>query len=137
MIPLYYIALLVIFVMIIYAIVGLELFSGALHKTCWWKVENGTGKKKKAQLLTTDQHLDALFCYCYYYYSVAYTFTTVGISAMRYMDASFLFLQKHERLRQHDDYYSVYHQHLIIMCLFLFFYFPIRRSILGILLYHY
>ena len=123
MIPLLHIALLVIFVMIIYAIVGLELFSGALHKTCWQHVVNGTGKKKKAQLLTTDQHLDALFCYCYYYCSVAYTFTTVGISTMRYMDASFLFLQKHERLRQHDDYYSVYHQHLIIMCLFLFFLF--------------
>ena len=35
MIPLLHIALLVIFVMIIYAIIGLELFSGLLHKTCW------------------------------------------------------------------------------------------------------
>ncbi|VVC34211.1 Hypothetical protein CINCED_3A011574 [Cinara cedri] len=35
MVPLLHIALLVIFVIIIYAIIGLELFSGALHSTCW------------------------------------------------------------------------------------------------------
>ena len=35
MVPLFHIALLVIFVIIIYAIIGLELFSGNLHKTCW------------------------------------------------------------------------------------------------------
>jgi len=35
MVPLFHIALLVIFVIIIYAIIGLELFSGSLHKTCW------------------------------------------------------------------------------------------------------
>lgn len=35
MIPLLHIALLVIFVIIIYAIIGLELFSGKLHKTCF------------------------------------------------------------------------------------------------------
>jgi len=35
MMPLLHIALLVIFVIIIYAIVGLELFSGNLHKTCF------------------------------------------------------------------------------------------------------
>ena len=35
MIPLLHIALLVLFVIIIYAIIGLELFSGLLHKTCW------------------------------------------------------------------------------------------------------
>uniref|UniRef100_T1GVR3 Voltage-dependent L-type calcium channel subunit alpha n=1 Tax=Megaselia scalaris TaxID=36166 RepID=T1GVR3_MEGSC len=34
MIPLFHIALLVLFVIIIYAIIGLELFSGKLHKTC-------------------------------------------------------------------------------------------------------
>lgn len=34
MIPLLHIALLVLFVIIIYAIIGLELFSGKLHKTC-------------------------------------------------------------------------------------------------------
>lgn len=34
MVPLLHIALLVIFVIIIYAIVGLELFSGSMHKTC-------------------------------------------------------------------------------------------------------
>ncbi|XP_058807730.1 muscle calcium channel subunit alpha-1 isoform X4 [Phymastichus coffea] len=35
MVPLLHIALLVIFVIIIYAIIGLELFSGKLHATCW------------------------------------------------------------------------------------------------------
>merc|ERR1719244_1818391 len=35
MIPLFHIFLLVVFVIIIYAIVGLELFGGKLHKTCW------------------------------------------------------------------------------------------------------
>lgn len=34
MVPLLHIALLVIFVIIIYAIIGLELFSGKLHKAC-------------------------------------------------------------------------------------------------------
>ncbi|XP_043279830.1 muscle calcium channel subunit alpha-1 isoform X5 [Venturia canescens] len=34
MVPLLHIALLVLFVIIIYAIIGLELFSGKLHKTC-------------------------------------------------------------------------------------------------------
>lgn len=37
MVPLLHIALLVIFVIIIYAIVGLELFSGSLHATCYSK----------------------------------------------------------------------------------------------------
>lgn len=35
MIPLFHIALLVMFVMIIYAIIGLELFSGILHRVCY------------------------------------------------------------------------------------------------------
>ncbi|XP_047516358.1 muscle calcium channel subunit alpha-1 isoform X6 [Pieris napi] len=35
MIPLLHIALLVIFVIIIYAIIGLELFSGKMHKSCY------------------------------------------------------------------------------------------------------
>lgn len=34
MVPLLHIALLVIFVIIIYAIIGLELFSGKMHMTC-------------------------------------------------------------------------------------------------------
>ena len=36
MVPLFHIALLVMFVIIIYAIVGLELFCGALHSTCYY-----------------------------------------------------------------------------------------------------
>ena len=35
MIPLFQIFLLCVFVIIIYAIVGLELFGGKLHRTCW------------------------------------------------------------------------------------------------------
>lgn len=35
MVPLLHIALLVLFVIIIYAIIGLELFSGKLHQTCF------------------------------------------------------------------------------------------------------
>ncbi|XP_046597260.1 muscle calcium channel subunit alpha-1 isoform X2 [Neodiprion lecontei] len=41
MVPLLHIALLVLFVIIIYAIIGLELFSGKMHKTCW---NNRTGE---------------------------------------------------------------------------------------------
>ena len=43
-IPLINIALLVLFVIIIYSIIGLELFMGAFHKTCF---HNVTGKDKK------------------------------------------------------------------------------------------
>lgn len=41
MVPLLHIALLVLFVIIIYAIIGLELFSGELHTTCF---NNKTGE---------------------------------------------------------------------------------------------
>ncbi|CAN8025189.1 unnamed protein product, partial [Ixodes persulcatus] len=41
MVPLLHIALLVVFVIIIYAIIGLELFSGKLHQTCYI---NGTNE---------------------------------------------------------------------------------------------
>nr|XP_042895043.1 muscle calcium channel subunit alpha-1 [Parasteatoda tepidariorum] len=41
MVPLLHIALLVIFVIIIYAIIGLELFSGKMHETC---INNVTGE---------------------------------------------------------------------------------------------
>ncbi|XP_030756415.1 muscle calcium channel subunit alpha-1 isoform X1 [Sitophilus oryzae] len=42
MVPLLHIALLVLFVIIIYAIIGLELFSGQMHKTCF---HNNTGEQ--------------------------------------------------------------------------------------------
>ncbi|CAG9828455.1 unnamed protein product, partial [Diabrotica balteata] len=42
MVPLLHIALLVLFVIIIYAIIGLELFSGKMHMTCY---DNTTGKQ--------------------------------------------------------------------------------------------
>lgn len=35
LVPLLHIALLVLFVIIIYAIIGLELFLGRMHKTCY------------------------------------------------------------------------------------------------------
>jgi len=41
MLPLLHIALLVIFVIIIYAVVGLELFKGSFHSTCFF---NESGK---------------------------------------------------------------------------------------------
>lgn len=40
MVPLLHIALLVLFMIIIYAIVGQELFKGKMHKTCYYL---GTG----------------------------------------------------------------------------------------------
>ena len=40
MVPLLHIGLLVMFVIIIYAIIGLELFIGRMHKTCFF---SGTG----------------------------------------------------------------------------------------------
>ncbi|GBO99757.1 Voltage-dependent calcium channel type D subunit alpha-1, partial [Eumeta japonica] len=40
MVPLFHIAFLVLFVIIIYAIIGLELFSGALHDSCYNNVTN-------------------------------------------------------------------------------------------------
>ncbi|KAK1898671.1 Voltage-dependent L-type calcium channel subunit alpha-1D [Dissostichus eleginoides] len=40
MVPLLHIALLVLFVIIIYAIIGLELFIGRMHKTCYYKESN-------------------------------------------------------------------------------------------------
>ena len=43
MIPLLHIALLVIFVIIIYAIVGLELFCGIMHSRCEYKDVIGEG----------------------------------------------------------------------------------------------
>lgn len=46
MVPLLNIALLVMFVIIIYAIIGLELFSGALHFTCY---NNETGEAAKTR----------------------------------------------------------------------------------------
>ena len=43
MVPLLHIALLVIFVILIYAVIGLELFIGKLHTTCY-VVKNGKSK---------------------------------------------------------------------------------------------
>ena len=53
-IPLINIALLVLFVIIIYSIIGLELFMGAFHKTCFDEI---TGKTHKAPI-TPGPRLD-------------------------------------------------------------------------------
>ena len=45
MIPLFHIALLVMFVIIIYAIIGLEMFQGITHRACF---HNLTGEQKSA-----------------------------------------------------------------------------------------
>ena len=47
LIPLFHIALLVVFVVIIYAIIGVELFMGRLHKTCY---DNVTGNSSYTHL---------------------------------------------------------------------------------------
>ena len=57
MIPLFHIGLLVIFVIILYAIIGLELFCGAMHSRCEYK------ENKDPNVIVS---LDALFveeCY--------------------------------------------------------------------------
>lgn len=45
MLPLFHIALLVLFMVTIYAIIGLELFKGKMHKTCYF---TGTGERGRA-----------------------------------------------------------------------------------------
>lgn len=50
MVPLLHIALLVIFVIIIYAIIGLELFSGKLHTTCY-DSKSKTYRNYRSQIL--------------------------------------------------------------------------------------
>lgn len=52
LIPLFHIALLVVFVVIIYAIIGVELFMGRLHKTCY---DNVTGNSN-CKLLIKELH---------------------------------------------------------------------------------
>ena len=67
MVPLFHIALLVIFVIIIYAIIGLELFSGSLHKTCWinatgtWPLD-WTQPRPTAAYIIPLRHARSCFC---------------------------------------------------------------------------
>lgn len=61
MVPLLHIGLLVMFVIIIYAIIGLELFIGRMHKTCYYV---GTGEKCKHKLLQSW-----LQCYSIYMFN--------------------------------------------------------------------
>jgi len=55
MVPLFHIALLVLFVIIIYAIVGLELFCGALHSTCY---NNRTGHYELSDISYVGENHD-------------------------------------------------------------------------------
>ncbi|XP_077450070.1 voltage-dependent L-type calcium channel subunit alpha-1C isoform X2 [Stigmatopora argus] len=48
MVPLLHIALLVLFVIIIYAIIGLELFMGKMHKTCYYNQTTTIAEEKPA-----------------------------------------------------------------------------------------
>uniref|UniRef100_A0A4W3J4L6 Voltage-dependent L-type calcium channel subunit alpha n=1 Tax=Callorhinchus milii TaxID=7868 RepID=A0A4W3J4L6_CALMI len=48
MVPLLHIALLVLFVIIIYAIIGLELFMGKMHKTCYVNGTDTIGEEESA-----------------------------------------------------------------------------------------
>jgi hypothetical protein len=64
MVPLLHIALLVIFVIIIYAIIGLELFSGKLHTTCY-DPETGENFSKV---------VDYFLCVCESSCSIFFTF---------------------------------------------------------------
>ena len=59
MIPLFHIALLVLFVIIIYAIIGLEMFSGIFHKACF-DVITGMELSSSSLRMTCYQH--AFFC---------------------------------------------------------------------------
>lgn len=56
MVPLLHIALLVLFVIIIYAIIGLELFIGKMHATCYIA---GSGR---FQILASGYSDTALTC---------------------------------------------------------------------------
>lgn len=50
MVPLLHIALLVLFMIIIYAIVGQELFKGRMHKTCYYLGTGGAVVGSAAEL---------------------------------------------------------------------------------------
>jgi len=47
MAPLFQIALLVLFAIVIFAIIGLELYSGVFHTTCFYANRTGQSKGKK------------------------------------------------------------------------------------------
>lgn len=51
MVPLLHIALLVLFVIIIYAIIGLELFMGKMHRTCFFFKDGHKGQDSLAFVL--------------------------------------------------------------------------------------
>lgn len=61
MVPLLHIALLVLFVIIIYAIIGLELYSGKLHSTCY---ENGSEYNSYSVFVWVRIDHRFIFCLC-------------------------------------------------------------------------
>uniref|UniRef100_A0A8C2HJ91 Voltage-dependent L-type calcium channel subunit alpha n=1 Tax=Cyprinus carpio TaxID=7962 RepID=A0A8C2HJ91_CYPCA len=56
MVPLLHIALLVLFVIIIYAIIGLELFMGKMHRTCFFFKDGLKGLEKPAPCAPSSTH---------------------------------------------------------------------------------
>lgn len=60
MVPLLHIALLVLFVIIIYAIIGLELFMGKMHKTCY--NQEGIAGKGRCRV-TSSQEISLSYHY--------------------------------------------------------------------------
>ena len=90
MIPLLHIALLVIFVMIIYAIIGLELFSGILHKTCF---VNSTGKTRNFSMQPATIHYQLskstkstfLLSNCTFITTIIITISRFGLISLRFI----------------------------------------------------
>nr|AAC63050.1 voltage-gated calcium channel alpha-1 subunit [Cyanea capillata] len=56
MLPLFHIALLVVFVIIIYAIIGVELFTGKLHQTCYDNITNLPASSEPKPCSTTTSY---------------------------------------------------------------------------------
>ena len=64
MLPLFHIALLVLFMVVIYAIIGLELFKGKMHKTCYfigtgalggWAAGRGRGRVSEHRITLANE----------------------------------------------------------------------------------
>lgn len=60
MVPLFHIFLLVIFLIIVYAIIGLELFQSKLHATCYLIQENTTRELFSLVFLVINDCLNPL-----------------------------------------------------------------------------
>ena len=77
MIPLFHIALLVLFVIIIYAIIGLEMFSGIFHKACF-DVITGMELSSSSLRMTCYQHAFSYIFLIFLLGSPWYVFTNTN-----------------------------------------------------------